>query len=134
MHAEEHTDLMDKIRHLVWLSVHETTVKVLPLSGLDDVLRMDPPLPDPDKVWTLNGLLRSPAPLLSLPRILKQITLHLQRTLGGTLGLVAHQGTLYLSEWKPGLSPSPLDVEHARRLGWVGDQADLLVSWQESKI
>jgi hypothetical protein len=132
MRPEPYDDGMPaRMLDIVWLRPDEHTVYVMPEINPAELLHPLPPAPDPDRVWTLGGLLRSPPPAPPLPRVEWPVRLWLERAVGGAFGMVAHGGNLYLSEWIRGHPPTQADIDHALHLGWMGSIAPLLLSWEQ---
>jgi hypothetical protein len=119
-------------QEIVWLPPGSTIVTVPRPLNPETILRHAKPQPDPEKTWTLNGLLRSPAPALPTPRSIPSVTVQLEQVGGGSWMMAAHEGVLYLSEWIPGRPPTPADFARAQQLGYTGFSSTLLLSWQVS--
>ncbi|WP_019012019.1 hypothetical protein [Deinococcus aquatilis] len=111
---------------IVWLMPEAHVVNVMLAVDQDELGRPLQVDPDPHRVWTLSGLLRSPPPRFGSP-----VTLRLQRATGGNWGMVTYRGRIYLSEWAKGQPPIQADMDHALRLGWMGPIAPLLLSWEQ---
>ncbi|UQN09399.1 hypothetical protein [Deinococcus sp. QL22] len=124
-HHEGMTAEFDKI---VWLARGTKAVNVL--VPPDPTVNVVEPAVDPEKVWTLNGLLRSPAPALPIPDVRLRVTVKLDQAWQGSWGMAAYEGVLYLSDWTPGIPPTHADFAYARQLGYAGSSPALLLSWR----
>ncbi|UQN09071.1 hypothetical protein [Deinococcus sp. QL22] len=80
---------------IVWLPRNHV-VDVLGRVGSEPLVRGFEVHADPAKGWTLNELLRLPAPGGD---IIRPTHVHLQQAAGGVWMMAAHEGVLYVSQW-----------------------------------